>query len=62
MERIELESFEARPVPMTRGFAFLMGCRPTSALAKPLLRRQGTAWVCVRTALKPWLLLDANVC
>lgn len=44
MERMEIESFEGRPAPMTRGFAFLMGCRPTSVLAKPLLRRQGTAW------------------
>lgn len=48
MESLELESFEGRRAPMTRGFAvlaLLMGCRPTSACAKPLLRRQGTTCI-----------------
>lgn len=43
MERLEVESFERRRAPMTRGFAvltLLMGCRPTSVCAKPVLRRQ----------------------
>jgi hypothetical protein len=58
MERLELESFEGHPPAMTRESATLMGRWPTSACAKPLLRRQATA----RSMPKPRPLWDANNC
>lgn len=46
---------------MTHVFGFLMGCRPTSVLAKPLSAAKQFR-VGARSALKSRMSLDANAC